>query len=69
MITFETVEKIRNTEYKDPVVEYRKKHPRCRYCKYYQSSSDYCIVKRKEIFPFDIRAKFCKLYDADHNVK
>lgn len=54
------------------VLEYRKTHPKCIYCKYSCDTGDfaatnfYCKVRRKEyIFS---RAKYCSLYEVDTKI-
>lgn len=56
------------------IIEYRNKHPRCRYCKYFKRRitpvlSDYCecVLKDKlvkEEYLLDIRGIFCKWFEV-----
>ena len=62
------------SEQKESVIEYRKKHPCCAYCKHFYSYSiDYneglCKVKKKYMwitfsFPFP-RGRFCRMFEAE----
>lgn len=55
------------------IIEYRNKHPRCRYCKYFKRIttpvlSDYCkcVLKDKLVKEYflDIRGIFCKWFEV-----
>lgn len=62
----------------DKIIEYRKKHPRCRYCKYskcvtvpvllWDSHNYYKCVLKDKIIKYDfydsIAGMFCKYYEC-----
>lgn len=54
------------------IIEYRRSHPHCNYCKYSKGTGDFaissfeCLARRKE-YIFN-RAKYCKMYEVDIEV-
>ena len=55
------------------IIEYRKKHPRCRYCKHaYQNTFEWkCLAKQKgyygSVSNTTLKGIFCELFEVKEN--
>ena len=53
------------------VIEYRRKHPKCKYCKYIQFADpgyelfSYCEAKDKSVISVHLPRPFCKCYEIE----